>query len=297
MPGELSDQPSIDKQLNAIPFAEFLEATPPSQKALIADLTERVSIRPFGPMDALRMPEIQIHCPSDCCGGPRFYRCATQDRYPVDDKPSSFLYLTYVCSNCRKSQKTFALMAIRRADTSEGDCTKLGEMPPYGPPTPARLISLLGPDRETFLKGRRCENQGLGIGAFAYYRRVVENQKNRILGEILRVARKLEAGSEAITALEKAVAESQFSRAMDTAKDAIPQSLLLNGHNPLKALHSALSSGVHEQSDEACLEVATSVRVVLAELSERLSQALKDEAELNGALRLLMGTKRGPNPK
>ena len=43
-------------------------------------------------------------------------------------------------------------------------------------------MKLVGPDRDDFLKGRRCENQGLGVGAFIYYRRVVENQKNRILG-------------------------------------------------------------------------------------------------------------------
>jgi hypothetical protein len=30
---------------------------------------------------------------------------------------------------------------------------KIGELPIYGPPTPARLISLIGPDREIFLKG------------------------------------------------------------------------------------------------------------------------------------------------
>jgi hypothetical protein len=68
-----------------------------------------------------------------------------------------------------------------------GECYKLGELPVYGPPTPARLISLIGPDREIFLKGRRCGNLGLGIGAFVYYRRVVENQKSRILDEIIKV--------------------------------------------------------------------------------------------------------------
>jgi len=46
------------------------------------------------------------------------------------------------------------------------------------------VITLIGPDREIFLRGRRAENQGLGIGAFAYYRRVVENQKGRIITQI-----------------------------------------------------------------------------------------------------------------
>ena len=45
-------------------------------------------------------------------------------------------------------------------DLDSGACYKFGELPEYGPPTPARLIKLIGPDRELFLKGTRCENQG-----------------------------------------------------------------------------------------------------------------------------------------
>ena len=59
--------------------------------------------------------------------------------------------------------------------------------PPFGPPTPARVITLIGPDKEYYLKGRRAENQGMGIGAFSYYRRVVENQKNRIIDEVITI--------------------------------------------------------------------------------------------------------------
>lgn len=161
----------------------------------------------------------------------------------------------------------------------------------YGPPTPARLIKLIGPDRETFLKGRRCENQGLGIGAFIYYRRVVEDQKNRILTEIIKVCEKLKARDDVIRVLNAAVSETQFSRALDIAKDVLPESLLIDGHNPLLLLHGALSDGVHGRSDEECLKVASSVRIVLGELAEKLSNALKDEAELSKALSVLMARK------
>jgi hypothetical protein len=64
--------------------------------------------------------------------------------------------------------------------------------------------------------------------------------------------------------------------------------LLINGHNPLTLLYSALSIGIHEQTDEKCLELAHDVRVVLIELSERFGQALKDEAELDSAVSRLM---------
>jgi hypothetical protein len=68
----------------------------------------------------------------------------------------------------------------------------------------------------------------------------------------------------------------------------MPQILLINGHNPLTLLHSALSGGLHDQSDEECLALATSIRVIMTELAERLGQALKDEAELNAAVSQLL---------
>jgi hypothetical protein len=68
----------------------------------------------------------------------------------------------------------------------------------------------------------------------------------------------------------------------------MPQTLLIQGHNPLTLLHSALSEGLHASSEEQCLEMATSIRVLLTELSERISIALKDEAELQSALKTLL---------
>jgi hypothetical protein len=170
--------------------------------------------------------------------------------------------------------------------------SKYGEEPTFGPPTPARAISLIGPDREQFLKGRRCENQGLGVGAFVYYRRVVENQKGRIFDEIIRVSGHLGVDPGFIKELEEAKKETQFTKAVESIKQAVPQSLLVNGFNPLTLLHSALSSGVHELSDEQCLELASSVRVVLVEFAERLGQAMKDEKELSEAVNRLANPKK-----
>lgn len=104
----------------------------------------------------------------------------------------------------------------------------------------------------------------------------------------MKVSEKLNADPRLVNILKGAIAETQFSKALESVKNALPQSLLINGHNPITLLHSALSQGLHAQSDERCLEMASAVRVVLAELADRLGQALKDEAELNTALSRLM---------
>lgn len=106
-----------------------------------------------------------------------------------------------------------------------------------------------------------------------------------------RVAAKLGADAETIKLFDKARNETQFSKAVDDIKAAIPQALSIQGHNPLTLLHKALSEGIHAQSDEECLEVATSIRVVLTELAERISQALKDEAQLKNAVSRLLKPK------
>lgn len=286
------DTGEVKEEIAYQTISEFLESTPPNQLIHISDLSFRKQA-PYKNYDAMRTPEIQLHCEHENCNGVRFFRCVSGKEHELKSKDYEFFYVKYRCSNCQRVEKTFSLAAKVDAESKpQGECYKFGELPTFGPPVSPKLIKLIGPDRDEFLKGRRCENQGLGVGAFIYYRRVVENQKNRILGEIIKVSEKIGATAEKIEKLKSAVTETQFSKALDMAKDAMPESLLINGHSPILLLHSALSEGVHALSDEQCLELAGSVRVVLGELSDRLSQALKDEAELTKALSTLMNKKK-----
>jgi len=263
---------------------ELLERAPPGKEALVSDFEasdRQGTIR-------VRTPEVELHCTQ--CNGDRFFAATEQGQF-IGKREATDTFLTYVCRNCRKRFKTFALSAFYVEEAKTWKVFKYGEDPAFGPPTPSRAITLIGPDRDQFLKGRRCENQGLGVGAFVYYRRVVENQKNRIFDEIIRVSRHLGADEALLVELEQAKKETQFTKAVETIKHALPQSLLVNGHNPLLLLHSALSAGVHELSDDQCLDLAASARVLLIEFAERMAQAMKDEAELNNAITRL--AKRG----
>lgn len=282
-------QKKLKRKYNFKKFLIFLESTPPNQLIHISDIAEVSQAQNFRYSHKMLTPEIQLHCNNDQCNGTRFFRCVSGKNEYLKADDFAFFYVTYRCSNCQSVEKTFSLAAkVDEAGAPNGQCYKFGELPTYGPPVSPKLVKLIGPDRDEFLKGRRCENQGLGVGAFIYYRRVVENQKDRILGEIIKVSKKIGAPEEKVTQLNNAVSETQFTKALEIAKDAMPESLLINGHSPILLLHSALSEGVHALNDEQCLEMAGSVRVVLGELSERLSQALKDEAEIKKALSTLM---------
>lgn len=258
---------------------ELLERTPPGKTSLVSDFS--IEGRD---LTRARTPEITLHC--ETCNGDRFFSVLNTGNI-LDKDVHNDIFLVYLCRNCQQSYKTFAINAIYDEETESWKVFKYGEYPSFGPPTPSRTITLIGPERDQFLKGRRCENQGLGVGAFVYYRRVVESQKNRIFDEIIRVSRHLNADEALLVELEQAKMETQFTKAVQAIKHGLPQSLLVNGHNPLLLLHQALSAGVHDLSDTQCLEFASSIRVVLIEFAERMAQAMKDEAELTNAIQRL----------
>lgn len=264
-------------------FKDFLENVPASQFIEVRGVWIRQKIHSHL-INQVASPTIELHCTNEACNGVRFFRL---DSYPktLDEDGWVEFFIDYRCSNCNVEVKRYSL-AIRY-DLMKQDntpCYKFGEMPAFGPPIPSRLIKLIGPDKDMFLKGRQSENHGLGIGAFSYYRRVVENQKDRILDAIIKAAEKLSAPEGMIVTLKAAKEEQQFKKALESVKDAVPPGLLINGQNPLTLLHAALSDGLHGKSDEECLQRAHDIRLVLGELSERLAQAVKDEKELSAAL-------------
>jgi hypothetical protein len=176
----------------------------------------------------------------------------------------------------------------------DGRLLKIGEQPAFGPPLPARLQRLVQSDRDFLVKGFQSEIKGQGVGAFAYYRRVVEDGKDQLINEIIKVCKKTPGADQFIDGLEEAKKQVQFTKAVEQIADAIPEALRISGHNPLTLLHQALSKSLHKDSDEDCLEAAHAIRVVLAAFAERLSQLLKDEAEVTKAITKLLTPKNNP---
>src|SRR4029077_15786003 len=189
----------------------FLETCGPDSAQYVSGL---VHITSSG-NDRVATPEIDLHCESESCNGVRRFHCSDDERLSTD---VNFAFLNYFCKNCEEFGKTFALAVQRDGSKKSGKILKLGEAPPFGPPTPSRVMKLVGEDRELFLKGRRAELHGLGIGAFAYYRRVVEEQKGRIIEEIGKVAVKIKPSRETADLFAKAKAETQFTTAIDMIK-------------------------------------------------------------------------------
>ncbi len=274
---------------NTIIINKFLESCSPGTESKV-----KVYVTPYKtPMSSgieMQLGDLQLFCTSEQCNGIRSFRSETKSLYPKMGK-TEIAFLLYSCRNCLTSEKIFAVIYTIHDNTS-ATIYKMGEFPVFGDPTPTRLLNLLGSEKDYFLKGRRAENQNLGIGAFAYYRRVVENQKNRILDEVIKVAEITNSPSSLKETLKQAREEPQFSRAVDSLKGTIPDSLLIEGHNPLTLLHQALSEGIHAQTDEECLDLACTIRTVLSSFAERVGEIRREQSQLKEAISKLMNRKK-----
>ncbi len=272
------------ENLKEVSFNRFLEEIPPGKF---------VTISPFGYYQAphghlkFELPQVYLQCTSDFCSGFRFFNSREPEINIQPDKYEHH-FISFHCNNCHQNPKIFAVAIKLISDSKEAIAFKYGEYPAFGQPTSAKFLEQLGPDQELFLLGKNCENQGMGLGAYAYYRQVVENQKNHILDNIIEVARKIDSDSKLLNDLEEAKKEKIFTSSIESLNHSLPVVLLIDNHNPLMLLHQALSENIFYKSDQECLSLAMSIRVILTELMGKLAQALNDEAELKKALSNLL---------
>lgn len=269
-------------------WKEFLESTPAyverQFKGLVTDLNRNSPGYRWG----IGSPRIQLHCEVD--DGVRWF---DPDGAILCDSYGT-RFITYKCRDCGRWSKTFALILAPdiKAQPTTLTAVKLGEYPPFGSHLARRLQDMLSPtDLELYRKGLRTEREGHGIGAAAYYRRVVDNQWKALVKKLRDAAGKLGTPPEKLKVFEEALAQPQFSTAVELLKDAIPPKLLiLDGRNPLTLLYRPLSVQLHDLSDEQCLQQAADIRAVLNETFDNISRVLKEDETLRAAVARLQGS-------
>jgi hypothetical protein len=286
-------------QAGQVTLEQLLCEAPLNSTQIISSLFSQPQ---FGNLDLPR--EIRVHCDHDKCGGVRRHEMFVSEK-GIQIGDTFFDFVAYLCTNCKSFLKVFGLKAERRSETErKGRCTKIYQEPPFGQPIPKRLFKVIGEDnRNHFLQARRAIARGLGIGAYAYYRRIIENTKFALVDSVLDVAQATQAPQEQIELLKKAQSERQFSKAIEMLRDiaAVPAVLLIDGHNPLTLLHDLLSEGIHKLDDKECLERAQEAEVILCEITERMQIALTERKTVKAALTSILHRKaakdaRATNP-
>src|SRR5690606_1327614 len=163
-------------------------------------------------------------------GGTRktgFHQPYSHEIYPKTvvetDKLEGVFSVYYLCTSCRQHEICFLLKFC------DGKVSKVGQSPsPFAfMEVPTSMRKALGSELEIYRKGLMNESVGIGVGAFAYYRRIIENRIAELLNEIALVA-----GVEYQDALKTLKASYNASQKIEVVKDLLPDRLKINGSNP-----------------------------------------------------------------
>jgi len=139
---------------------------------------------------------------------------------------------------------------------------KLAQWPTWLPEIEKDLQKSLGKNLGNYQKGLYCEQEGFGIGAFAYYRRIVEDMIDGLLDDLYDMFSK-EEKEKYKENMQRAKNEHITEKKIEIVKDILPSHLRPGGINPLARLHSSLSEGLHSKPEDECLETAKDVRFSL----------------------------------
>jgi hypothetical protein len=143
--------------------------------------------------------------------------------------------------------------------------SKVGQHPAPDISIDKRIGKLLGSNVELYKKGRICESQSYGIGAFAYYRRLLEETISALLDEIADLVA-VKDRDVYMKGLENVGKEKTAENKIAVAKNLLPPNLISGGVNPLATLYDILSVGLHAKSDDDCIGLAVTVRQVFESL-------------------------------
>jgi hypothetical protein len=187
--------------------------------------------------------------------------------------------LAYKCFACKKvsltviyremlheSRQSIPLPGSTSATTTPStrkvlvEVMKVGQYPPISIAIPKALEANLGHDAaELYKKALISRNNGYGLAAAVYTRRVVEDKTNELIQVVADLAESHNVDSD-IVAKIRAAGDSAvylpYEEKLKIAGAVFPDSLKVGSINPLKSLYGLVSEAIHGLSEDECIEIA-----------------------------------------
>lgn len=252
-------------------------------------------------IEELPTPAINLHCGK--CESTQTYNVNESTKYtqPHGVADDNVFRLQYICTGCHNNIREFILRFQEGSVFDEESrehiyhlqMKKIGQYPAWDIAMDKELENLLSEHADFYKSGLICESQGYGIGAFAYYRRIVEEVIDELLTSVEELLTDPEEKKKYAEALEKVKQTTVTQEKIELVKDLLPDSLRPDGINPLAALHSALSEGLHAENEDTCLEYAEAVRDALVFLVNRLVRTKSENKSFSTSMRKLLDKKNG----
>lgn len=235
----------------------------------------------------VKLKEVVFEC--SVCDATKPFHNLEQDNYVISlpgNKEYSNILAEFECVTCNNSRKTFSLVVEKTGEATSGlynvyTVTKCGEYPLKPLPQNKELSKFLKKDKDEYAKAIRCLANGYGVAAFAYFRRIVENNIDRLLDLI---KESIDTESPLAAKIAELKATSPMSDKISIANHALPDYLKPDGFNPLGQIYGLLSDGVHSLPDEQCLDKAKDLQVCLEFLISELAAHKKNREDFKNRL-------------
>ena len=279
--------PSATEANKPIPITHFLELSAPhSPPTSVSGL-----IGSSAGNSSFQTADLTLFCDHKKCQGDMQF--SLEDNIWVKVAPYwQSSTIDYRCKNCGRTMRTYCLLLLRKTiGVATIQAFKIGENPEFGIRVDPSLEKKMGSHKDLLRQAVRAESHGLGIGAFSYYRQVVESIKNKLIDQMLAVVEQVSPESDVVSQLKAAREAKSFASAVDEVKAGLPTILMIDGHNPLKLVHDALSEGLHNETDADCLELSHDVRIILSQISEICDRALAERKQFGKAVDRLVNLK------
>ena len=179
-----------------------------------------------------------------------------------------------VCQSCKNYKVTITVSSGTQKEKPKYFIRKIGQYPPPGDPEiklPKEIHYFLNDEaREFYSKALKNLESGYGTGAFAYFKRMIENEIERIIETI---ANHYSPGSKKIAeAVAAYTQDQQRSKLVEEITAYLPESLKEHGANILLLLHDAASSDMHELTEEEYIKKSKDIDTMFRYLVKKLNK-------------------------
>ena len=208
--------------------------------------------------------------------------CKNDRTFKIHDKnfgllESRHFQSLYICTHCENDIQLFYL----QSDIGNNRIRKVGQSPPISIKIDNELRTFLGDENIVlYNNGRRNEIYGYGIGAFVYYRRIIENKINDLLDLMKSIV-------DEPARIEEAIKTRRMEDKIQIVYNDLPEMLYVDGSNPLKLLYELLSGGIHGKTDQECAENAKVIRKAFDFLIKAMDNLRRQKEDYSAAIKEL----------
>jgi hypothetical protein len=170
---------------------------------------------------------------------------------------------------------------------SNNKLKKVGQYPPVSIRASKVVEKYLTKDNfELYKKALYLISLGYGVGAFAYFRRIIET-------EIIQIITLLSEGSfEGAEEIKKQLEEKKqgkitMQKLLDSLTEHLPPALLEIGDNPVRILFNYSSNALHGYSEEKCIETSKNIDLILKWTFQKIKEEKSTISEIRNAIKTL----------